>query len=272
MKKFILSLFVWLIWLIGFWSCFDYIVSWTTWFTFSQNQNYRIVLWNSTDYKYYFSDYWLWCNQTTDFTDTISVYTSSWEFISWLTPSLCIVWWWNGVYLYENAENTERNFYMRYINIPFERFGGCPSCPSTWDILSWYILESDITQNYCEVEFGLITPENCPSYWSWEWTWEIMWSSFYVNDEQILGGANIYLTIPDYLKWDYTYVDQDLEIDVENEGDEEYIQGIIDINSYRPTSEDFTDIFVSGLTLVMPYIVIILFIVFVWKLIKRIFK
>ena len=36
---------------------------------------------------------------------------------------------------------------------------------------------------------------------------------------------------------------------------EEYIQSIIDINSYRPTSEDFTDTFVSGLTLVMPYIV-----------------
>ena len=53
--------------------------------------------------------------------------------------------------------------------------------------------------------------------------------------------------------------------------DEEYIQSVIDINSYRPTSSDFTDTFVSGLTLVMPYIVIVLFIVFVWKLLKKIF-
>ena len=134
---------------------------------------------------------------------------------------------------------------------------------------SWYILESEITTWYCETRFNLIEPSDCPNS---SWSWEIMWSSFRVNNFQVMGGRNIYLYIPEWLDWDYTYVDENLQIEVENEGDEEYIQGIIDINSYRPSSEDFTNIFVSGLTLIMPYIVVVLFIIFVWKLIKKIFR
>lgn len=134
---------------------------------------------------------------------------------------------------------------------------------------SWYILESEVTQNYCEVRYNLIEPSDCPNS---SWSWDIQRSSFRVNNFQVMGGRNIYLYIPEWLNRDYTYVDENLQIEVENEGDEEYIQGIIDINSYRPSSEDFTNIFVSGLTLIMPYIVVALFIIFVWKLIKKIFR
>lgn len=147
----------------------------------------------------------------------------------------------------------------------------CPSCPSvnTWEMLSGYILESEITPWYCETRFNLISPSDCPNS---SWSWDIQRSSFRVNNFQVMGGRNIYLYIPEWLNRDYTYVDENLQIEVENEGDEEYIQGIIDINSYRPSSEDFTNIFVSGLTLIMPYIVVALFIIFVWKLIKKIFR
>ena len=145
------------------------------------------------------------------------------------------------------------------------------SCPSTWEILSGYILQSEVTSNYCEVEFWLIDPENCPASGG---TGDVNWSSFFVNNYQVQGARNIYLFMPDFLNWDYTYVDSwnTLNIEVENQGDEDYIQSVIDINSYRPTSEDFTGVFVSGLTLVMPYIVIVLFIIFVRKLIKKIFR
>lgn len=134
---------------------------------------------------------------------------------------------------------------------------------------SWYILESEVTQNYCEVKYNLITPSDCPNS---SWSWEIMWSSFRVNNFQVMWWRNIYLYIPEWLDWSYTYVDENLQVEVENEGDEEYIQSVIDINSYRPTSEDFTSVFVSGLTLIMPYIVIVLFIIFIRKFIKKIFK
>lgn len=134
---------------------------------------------------------------------------------------------------------------------------------------SWYILESEVTQNYCEVRYDLITPGDCPSN---GWSGEVLWSSFWVNERQIMWWKNIYLYLPDFLDWSYTYVDENLQVDVENEWDAEYIQSIIDINSYRPSSSDFTDTFISWLTLVFPYIVIVLFIVFIRKMIKRIFK
>ena len=134
---------------------------------------------------------------------------------------------------------------------------------------SWYILESEITTWYCETRFNMIEPSDCPNS---SWSWEIMWSSFRVNNFQVMWWRNIYLYIPEWLDWSYTYVDENLQVEVENEGDEEYIQSVIDINSYRPTSEDFTSVFVSGLTLIMPYIVIVLFIIFIRKFIKKIFK
>lgn len=145
------------------------------------------------------------------------------------------------------------------------------SCPSTWEILSGYILQSEVTSNYCQVEFWLIDPVNCPASGG---TGDVNWSSFFVNNFQVQGARNIYLFMPDFLNWDYTYIDNwnTLNIEVENQGDEDYIQSVIDINSYRPTSEDFTGVFVSGLTLVMPYIVIVLFIIFVRKMIKKIFR
>lgn len=131
--------------------------------------------------------------------------------------------------------------------------------------------ESSINSEYCEDRFDLIDPENCPASW---WTWDIQWSSFFVNSRQIQGAWNIYLWLPDFLDWWYTYIDnwQTLEIDVENVWDENYINTILSTQTYHPSSDEFAVSFVWYLTLLMPYIIITLFIVFVWKLIRRIFK
>lgn len=177
------------------------------------------------------------------------------------------------------------------------------SCTVSWDNIinqsdiwwgnscdySWYILETNVTENYCtnkfsnlidesditswycETEFWLIDPENCPSSW---WTGDVLWSSFWVNDRQIEGASNIYLYMPDFLSWDYTYLNSGatLQIDVDNEGDQDYINKLLTIETYHPTSDEFAVSFVWYLTLLMPYIVITLFIAFIWKLIKRVFK
>lgn len=131
--------------------------------------------------------------------------------------------------------------------------------------------ESSINSEYCEDRFDLIDPENCPASW---WTWDIQWSSFFVNSRQIQGAWNIYLWLPDFLDWWYTYIDnwQTLEIDVENVWDENYINAILSTQTYHPSSDEFAVSFVWYLTLLMPYIIITLFIIFVWKLIRRIFK
>lgn len=136
---------------------------------------------------------------------------------------------------------------------------------------STLIDESDITSWYCETEFGLIDPENCPVS---SWTGDVQWSAFFVNSHQIQGASNIYLYLPDFLNWDYTYLNSwsSLEIEVENQWDEDYIKWLISVETFHPSSEDFTQSFTWILTLLMPYIIITLFILFIWRLVKRIFK
>lgn len=109
---------------------------------------------------------------------------------------------------------------------------------------------------------------------SWQnLSWE-NWSALYINDIQYDSSSIIDITIPDEFDWYYTWsIESGFFVVVKGlNGDSDYIQSIIDINSYRPTSEEFTDTFVSGLSLLMPYFVIILFVVFLRKLIKKIFK
>ena len=97
-------------------------------------------------------------------------------------------------------------------------------------------------------------------------------SNLFINNVSYPWSANIFVNVPQEFDFNYSLTWSDSAIDIEYKTDPDYVQSIIDINSYRPTSSDFTDTFVSGLALVMPYIVILLFIVFVRKLIKKIFK
>lgn len=146
----------------------------------------------------------------------------------------------------------------------------CQQCPevNTWEILSWYVLESEIDTNYCVGNW--LCPNEC---WSWtDFSWDLQYSNIYINSILHPGKQNIFIDIPDYITWDYSFTGDDFNLYVGSWYDVEYIESIIDINSYRPSSSDFTSIFVGGLTLIFPYIVILLFIVFVWKLLKRIFK
>lgn len=97
-------------------------------------------------------------------------------------------------------------------------------------------------------------------------------SQIFINDLEFQSYPVINIDIPDYITWDYTGTESWFYLSIWSGYDVNYINSIIDINSYRPTSEDFTSVFVGGLTLIFPYLVFALFILFVWKLIKRIFK
>lgn len=119
----------------------------------------------------------------------------------------------------------------------------------------------------CESSLASCIQSNCPID-----TWDVMWSSLWINWIQHLWKSVINVSIPDNIYWDYITNDESFDLYIGSGYDQEYIDWIISINSYSPTSEDFTRIFVSGLTLIMPYIIFALFIVFLWKLIKRIFK
>ena len=135
--------------------------------------------------------------------------------------------------------------------------------------ISWHVFISEPNSSdwtVFDIDYSVI-PECDSDFGSGE-----NWSAIFLNDLQFPWKPLINISIPDYIMWDYTWTDDAFELYVGSGYDVEYIESIIGINSYRPTSEDFTDVFVSGLTLIMPYIVIVLFIVFVRKLIKRIFK
>lgn len=139
----------------------------------------------------------------------------------------------------------------------------CETCPeiNTWEILSWYILESEIDQSYC------IWNWFCPEINTGDYL-----SQLFINNVMHQSASVINIDISDWVYWDYTWNDQVFYMSVWTWFDDDYIEWIINVNSYRPTSEDFTQSFVGGLTLIIPYIVIVLFIVFIWKFIKRVFK
>lgn len=145
------------------------------------------------------------------------------------------------------------------------------SCQSDLNSASGYVSNLEWELSQCTQD--LINCSNSSS-WSGDcWSWNVQWSALYVNDIQHLGKPNIFINIPDVIDWDYISTGDDFTLNVSGYAvDTEYIEWVIAVNSYQPTSEDFTNIFVSGLTLVFPYIVIVLFIVFIRKLIKKIFK
>lgn len=128
----------------------------------------------------------------------------------------------------------------------------------------------NVTKEYCEINHNLISPESCPIC---EWSGSINWSALYINNEQVSSASRINVNIDDWIDYNLNYVEDSATINVTGpEWDQEYIQWIIDTNSYQPSTEDFKNVFVWWLTLILPYLVVVLFVVFIWKFIRKIFK
>lgn len=130
----------------------------------------------------------------------------------------------------------------------------CQSCPI-------------IDQEYCENNFDLISPSNCPVCSGGVSNW----SSLFINNIQHLGASSIYMSIPEEISWDYSYSNswEIMEIDVEGYNvDYDYINWVVDIQKYKPSSEDFTNI-IGNLGL---YLKILLFLLFAFILISWIRK
>lgn len=222
-------------------------------------------LWWSVIFYNWTPTTWLWWTSTLLWsTPILDLLTNQWNIKVQLS-------WYNNWYLTYTADN------FNWIKIS-SNYWPCQSCWTCEDQYTSLECQTEynlipienVTENYCTSNFNLISPSDCPVSW---WTWDINWSSVWINNQQVVWSPNIFLNIYDKLDWSQTYVNQDMYIDVNGpEGDEEYINWIIGINTYRPTSEDFTTVFVSGLTLLFPYIVITLFVLFIRKLIRKIFK
>lgn len=280
MKKYILSLFVWLFWLISFCNATIYSVETDPLNCVNWDVTYDL-LWLPTFLT--IKDLGDWWNYRLCFSCENNVSWSCWSVslqwwrtFSFLSSSSSV--WCNWLGLSRVVVSCKTNwddfslFYTWAIAPCSSNCPECPTCPevNTWEILSWYILQSEIDTNYCVWNWL------CPSeVWTWDWedfSWDLQYSNLYINNILHPWKQNIFVDIPDYITRDYNSTWDDFNLYVGSWYDVEYIESIININSYRPSSEDFTNIFVSWLTLVFPYIFVLLLIVFIWKLLKRIFK
>lgn len=143
-----------------------------------------------------------------------------------------------------------------------------------WDGAVWldlYFNSNSIDHNYCE------NNNLCPIYtwdsWSCNNSWDVSRSSVYINDIQHLWWPNINISIPEEISWDYDYnVNNDMSIDIEwYNVDYDKINWIVDIQKYKPTSDDFTRLVSESVPLFVPWLVIILLVYFIFRFVKKIF-
>lgn len=136
---------------------------------------------------------------------------------------------------------------------------------NTWDLYSWYILESEIDNLYCEENWY------CPviDTWSIE-SWN--WSALFINDIQHVSAPLINITIPEEFDWVYTWTEEEFDLDVKwYNVDTEYIDWLIRTQTTLPNSTDFNNTVSWLIPLFVPWLVIILLIYFIFRFIKKIF-
>lgn len=164
--------------------------------------------------------------------------------------------------------------------VPVSDYNTCLSelNTATWNYLScqssisWYVNSLNNCSsnlNSCNTSLSSCLSANCPNN-----TWDISWSALFINNIQHLWSPVIRITIPEEFDRDYAYTDSwnNMEIDIEGYNvDTDYISWIIDVQRSKPSSEDFNSIISDVLPLFVPWLVIILFIYFVFKFIKKIF-
>lgn len=289
MKKILFSLF-WIItlWLINFSSATNYTCSDTT-ITITED-SYLILnkfiwrsfleIWdinNSFCYSISFSRDWLGYWTDCDVPSSFPIILTPWTY-------------------YVNCSYSTSSFSV----VPV--ISSCPTCD-----YSDYELKSDITENYCKNKFSsLMTSSECDSLYSWyvsptlyqnctnslnscswelwvcnsslnsclnwNYTWNVQWSSIWINNIQHLWNKNIYIDIPEEISWDYLYTWDNMLIGVEwYNVDAEYIRSVINKQNYIPTTEDFSNVF-SNFGLFGWLLVVCLFVIFVFYIIKKIFS
>lgn len=143
------------------------------------------------------------------------------------------------------------------------------SCQSS---ISWYVNSLNNCSsnlNQCSTSLSSCLSANCPNN-----TWSVSWSALFINNIQHIWAPIIRMTIPEELSWDYAYTDSGNNMDIEIEGynvDYDYINWVVNIQKYKPTTEDFTNI-VSNLWSYFKILVFLLFAFIVIKWITKPFK
>lgn len=269
MKKFILWLFVCVFGLLSFSNAWSFTYTWNVSFPWFSSSN-KTILFLSIPYENY-------DNVLTGLPISVSCTFSDFENLNWDVNF--DLWWsallntfsvsyftfyrWtiqNWTFSFSLNQNNVLQYWYLYfmLNWAYENsFSFNWNCTFIWDNIK---SENNILcdTNYCVENDLCPVPSN--------------FSQLFINDLEFPWKPLINIWIPDYITWDYSSTETWFDLYVGSGYDVDYINSIIDINSYRPSSEDFTNVFVNWLTLILPYIFIALLILFIWKLIKRVFK
>ena len=164
--------------------------------------------------------------------------------------------------------------------VPVSDYNSCLSDLNiaTWNYqtcqssISWYVNSLNNCSsnlNSCSTSLSSCLSANCPNN-----TWNISRSALFINNIQHIWAPIIRMTIPEELSWDYAYTDSgnNMEIDIEGYNvDYDKINNIVDIQSYKPTDEDFSNI-IWLLADYMPILIIFVWLLFIYKFLTKSFK
>lgn len=264
-----------------------------------------IIQWNITDYKCSLTWEWEYCYQSISFYSNWQLKYCYLRYQNW-----SFTYQWNCSSSMDKQEiniwdcknwryNTNRCF--DYLTLNFDYNLLCETCPTCtpqytseecqteyWLVESWVLTscQTDLNSciintswfndllnncnnnlNACNLSLSSCLQSNCPTT-----SWDISWSSLFINDIQHIWWPSIYIWIPEEIGRDYSYVDDDMYITVDwYNVDYDKINWIINTQNYKPSTEDFNYIISSVIPLFVPWLVIILFLYWIFKFIKKIF-
>ena len=251
---------VWLLSVVSFWYCNDYVslIIERQQVSFTSYESKEFPAW--TCFQRAYSNYInfdgldLSWNVVWDDLESMSDKTA------WTYQYVCLLQ--SGLVHYKYS-NTNVPFY--YYDFSFLVWDSS-SCPDTWEILSWYILESEIDNLYCENNWL------CSLINSWDVIGSWNWSSLYINDIQHESAPLINLTIPEEFEWDYTNENDEFNLWISwYNVDTEYIDWIIRNQTTLPNKTDFNNTISWLIPLFVPWLVIIASLYFIFRFIKKIF-
>lgn len=192
------------------------------------------------------------------FYDWTNTYTfSNWN--TYCTDSMIVqinTNWYYAYYWYFFWDNFIKEFYPDMTSL---------QCQTEYNLIPI----SDVTANYCKINFNLISPSECPIS---EWTGAVNRSSLFINNTQYPWNSTISIWIPDYIWRSITYNDDENIVDIEwYNADEEYINNVIDNEKLTPTNSDFENM-LTWLVNFFPYLAIAILFYFLIKVVYKIFK
>lgn len=311
MKKILLSLFVWFVWIISFCSA-DVISIWMdcgyVWWTnvcWKWNLRSQQIYLNKWDYLIFVIDNnWNLVKDYSTFRVVLSDrnYTNILSYITWSNPFIqnvlntSVVLSFVDVTFYWRSTNFNSEIYT-IVLVPVSEFSSCScdpqytseQCQSVyWLVSSWLLNTCQSDLNSCQSNTSWFNDllNNCNSSLNAcnssltsclqnncpVISWDIQWSSLYINDIQHEWSPIIDITLPEEISWDYSRDDNIFSVVVSwYNVDTDYIDWIIRTQNYKPTSEDFTQL-VWMLAPYSKYLLFLLFIFIIWAWIKKPFK